>query len=51
MKIAKPVRGGGALGASMNLFERFTRVVKVKEINLQEVVFSFCDFRFNFSHL
>ncbi|CAJ2679113.1 unnamed protein product [Trifolium pratense] len=29
MKIAKPVRGGGAIGAGMNLFERFSRVVKV----------------------
>ncbi|PNY14028.1 membrane-associated 30 kDa protein [Trifolium pratense] len=28
MKIAKPVRGGGAIGAGMNLFERFSRVVK-----------------------
>ncbi|QCE11652.1 membrane-associated 30 kDa protein, chloroplastic isoform X1 [Vigna unguiculata] len=28
MRIAKPVRGGGALGARMNLFDRFARVVK-----------------------
>lgn len=28
LKIAKPVRGGGAIGAGMNLFERFSRVVK-----------------------
>jgi hypothetical protein len=34
MKIAKPVRGGGAIGAGMNLFDRFARVVKVKEITL-----------------
>ncbi|WVZ07859.1 hypothetical protein V8G54_021205 [Vigna mungo] len=28
MRIPKPVRGGGALGARMNLFDRFARVVK-----------------------
>ncbi|KAK2435672.1 Membrane-associated 30 kDa protein, chloroplastic [Trifolium repens] len=28
MRIAKPVRGGGAIGAGMNLFDRFARVVK-----------------------
>lgn len=31
MRIAKPARGGGALGARMNLFDRFARVVKVKK--------------------
>ncbi|GAU47205.1 hypothetical protein TSUD_89140 [Trifolium subterraneum] len=28
IRIAKPVRGGGAIGAGMNLFDRFARVVK-----------------------
>ncbi|KAG4967123.1 hypothetical protein AAZX31_12G047300 [Glycine max] len=28
MRIVKPTRGGGALGARMNLFDRFARVVK-----------------------
>lgn len=31
MRIVKPTRGGGALGARMNLFDRFARVVKVKK--------------------
>lgn len=39
MRIVKPLRttrGGGALGAGMNLFDRFARVVKVKEMIQRE---------------
>lgn len=43
MRISKPVRGGGALGASANLFDRFARVVKVKEITHKSSV---CGFSF-----
>jgi len=46
MRIAKPVRGGGALGARMNLFDRFARVVKVKK-STETTAFSFLWFSFN----
>lgn len=41
MRIVKPTRGGGALGARMNLFDRFARVVKVKKKALKRQSFSF----------
>lgn len=46
MRIAKPVRGGGALGARMNLFDRFARVVKVRKAPKRQS-FTFSWFSFN----